>query len=298
MSPAVELTPAVLREQALPTVTGDSDKEARGRVLVVGGGSEVPGAVMLAAIAALRSGAGKLQIAAPRRLQAILGLAVPEARVFGLPETADGELAAEAADRLAQTVERCGAVVIGPGMLDERGAGALTLRLLEGGHGAGFVVDAGAMTGLADQLDRLKAIDARIVLTPHAGEMAALTGQSREAVEAQPEAAARAAAERLGSVVALKGETTFIAAPDGGLWRHADGVVGLATSGSGDVLAGIIGGLLARGAAPAQAALWGVYVHGQAGVRLSRKVAPLGFLAREILDEIAPVLAGLGPSTA
>jgi NAD(P)H-hydrate repair Nnr-like enzyme with NAD(P)H-hydrate dehydratase domain len=94
-------------------------------------------------------------------------------------------------------------------------------------------------------------------------------------------------------VVALKGADTVVVTPEGSAWRHRGEAVGLATSGSGDVLAGVIAGLLARGAAPAQAAVWGVHVHGQAGVRLSRRIGRLGFLARELLDEIAPVLAEL-----
>jgi NAD(P)H-hydrate repair Nnr-like enzyme with NAD(P)H-hydrate dehydratase domain len=106
---------------------------------------------------------------------------------------------------------------------------------------------------------------------------------------------ARQAAGLLGCVVALKGGCTYIAAPDGEAWSYEGGSVGLATSGSGDTLAGIIAGLLARGASPLEAAQWGVYLHGEAGNRLCLSVGPLGFLARELLAEIPAVMAELSP---
>ena len=133
-----------------------------------------------------------------------------------------------------------------------------------------------------------------MILTPHAGEMAGLTGVSKAHVEADPLGAAREAAQALGAVVAVKGQRTFIAAPDGRGWRHEGHAVGLATSGSGDVLAGVIAGLLARDASPEQAALWGVFLHQQAGQRLSERVGPLGFLARELAGEIPGLLAAFG----
>ncbi|RZJ45611.1 MAG: NAD(P)H-hydrate dehydratase, partial [Brevundimonas sp.] len=133
----------------------------------------------------------------------------------------------------------------------------------------------------------------RTVLTPHAGEMAALLGRNKEAVRADPLDAARQAAALFQSVVVMKGATTFVVTPDGAAWRHDGGVAGLGTSGSGDVLAGAVGGLLARGAAPLAAALWGVALHAQAGADLAAAGAPLGFLARELPDRLPVVLARL-----
>jgi NAD(P)H-hydrate repair Nnr-like enzyme with NAD(P)H-hydrate dehydratase domain len=111
--------------------------------------------------------------------------------------------------------------------------------------------------------------------------MATLLGVSREEVEAEPLKAARTVSETLGAVVVLKGSDTFIVSPSGS-WCYRGGAVGLATSGSGDVLAGVITGLAARGASATDAALWGVFLHGEAGTQLSKAVGPLGFLAREI----------------
>jgi ADP-dependent NAD(P)H-hydrate dehydratase len=131
----------------------------------------------------------------------------------------------------------------------------------------------------------------RVVLTPHAGEMAALCDCSKDEVLADPLGMARTAARRLKAVVIMKGAVTFIVSPDGAAWRHEGGPPGLGVSGSGDVLAGVVGGLLARGAAPLEAALWGVRLHAAAGVRLSRDIGPLGFLASEIVDVLPGVLA-------
>jgi ADP-dependent NAD(P)H-hydrate dehydratase len=292
-----EITPQLLRDWPLPPIGQATDKEARGRVLVAGGGAEVPGAVILAGLAALRTGAGKLQLATAQGVASGLALAVPEARVFGLPQTRGGELAAEGAEALAERAQRSGGVVIGPGMLDEDAAGVLAQRLAAVEEGA-LVADAAAMVGLARAPAAARRKRGRLVLTPHTGEMAAMLDCSRVAVEADPLAAARGLAAELQAVVVLKDAVTFVVSPDGRAWRHEGGSPGLATSGSGDVLAGVIGGLLARGAAPAQAASWGVYTHGACGRRLAGRIAPLGFLARELLDEIAPALAELQPGVA
>lgn len=289
MSSLVEVTPALLRGWPLPAVSGDADKEARGRVLVMAAGAQVAGATLLTAVAALRAGAGKLQIGAPRSLAVSLALAAPEARVIPAAETEAGELAPDAAGELAQAYGRCEVAVIGPGMIDGRSAGELALRLLAE-CGPTAVIDAAAMKGLAAEPERARACAGRMVVTPHAGEMADLLGRPKAEVAADPVGAARQTAARLQAVVALKGQLTHVASPDGLVWRHRGDAVGLATSGSGDVLAGVIAGLLARGAPPAQATVWGVYVHGQAGARLGRRIGRLGYLARELLDEIAPVL--------
>lgn len=293
MNSPIEVTPALLRETPLPFPAPDSDKEARGRVLVVGGSAQVPGAVRLAGEAALRAGAGKLQMAVPEAMAVELGLLVPEGRVFALAE-ADGEIRPEATESILSFVTKCDALLIGPGMIGKSAAGELTHRLLTAADKAGFVIDAAAMTACWAKPELVRRRQGRVILTPHAGEMAGLTGASKDEVLADPQGAAREAAQMLGAVVAVKGADTVIAAPDGGCWVHHGKAVGLGTSGSGDVLAGVIAGLLARGASPEQAALWGVWAHGQAGVRLSRRIGPLGFLARELPGEIPAALAELG----
>lgn len=288
MSAPVEVDEDLLRALPLPSLDAVSDKDARGRVLVVGGGAEVPGAVVLTGLAALRVGAGKLQLAAAAGYAVSLAFAVPEARVITVAASADGDLAPAAARDLADAVTRSDAVIVGPGMMDEAGAGALAAGLIAAGTGAGFVLDAAAMTALAPQAAH--ALAGRLILTPHAGEMAALSGLTKAAVEADPLAAARGIAQAFRSVVVMKGAETFVVSPDGRAWLHRGGVVGLATSGSGDVLAGAIGGLLARGASPVAAAVWGVRLHARAGARLGRSVGTVGFLARELLAELPRAL--------
>jgi len=231
-------------------------------------------------------------LAVGRRDAARVGLAIPETGLVRVAARRDGAFKRKAADELIAALERIDAAVIGPGTSDPerdgRLAGALVANLPAG---TTAVIDAAALTGLDLDAPGLRSARGRLVLTPHAGEMARLSGCGREEIEADPLLAARTLARRTGAVVAMKGGDTFIVTPDGRAWRHADGVAGLATSGSGDVLAGLIGGFLARGAPPVVATLWGVCVHGAAGARLSETIAPLGFLARELLDAAPRVLA-------
>jgi hydroxyethylthiazole kinase-like uncharacterized protein yjeF len=292
MSGAIPVTEALLAGWRPPRISADGDKEHRGQVLVLAGGAQVAGATLLTAIAALRAGAGKLKVAAPASLAQALALALPEARVIPAAETAGGELSPDAAGALAEVLRGCDAAVIGPGMLDEGSAGELALRLIDG-EGPAMVVDAAAMTGLMQAPERARPLGGRLVLTPHAGEMAALLGCSKAEVTADPLGLARRVAGELKAVIVLKGAATLIVSPDGTAWRHEAELPGLATSGSGDVLAGVIAGLMARGCPPAQAAVWGVAAHAGAGRALSERIAPVGFLARELLDGIAPVLGEL-----
>jgi hydroxyethylthiazole kinase-like uncharacterized protein yjeF len=289
----IEIDAALLRTLPLPVHGDDDDKDARGKVVIVGGGRAVPGAALLAAVAALRAGAGKLQIAAPACIAVPLGIAVPEALVVAVPETGEGEIAPGATGVLAPRLGHADAVLIGPGMLDGDSAGRLAATLLRASDDTRFVLDAGALTALSGHASAVRAAAGRVALTPHAGEMARLLDVSREAVVADPERHAREAAERFGAVVALKGGATVVASPGGPAWRYANGRVGLATSGSGDTLAGVVAGLLARGCDPARAVVWAVYLHGEAGNRLSARHGPVGFLARELLAEIPSLMASV-----
>jgi ADP-dependent NAD(P)H-hydrate dehydratase len=288
------VTADLLRGMPLPQPEGEGGKEERGRVLVVGGSVEVPGGALLAGTAVLRAGAGKLQIATCRSVATHLAVAIPEARVVGLPETSEGGIDPEAAEALVERAGKCSAVLIGPGMMDEAAAAELTGRLLAGLDGLPIVLDAAAMMNLRNQRDVLARHDGRVVVTPHPGEMAALTGMDYDEVVADPLGTARRTAELLQAVVALKGSCTRIVTPDGESWSCSHGNVGLATSGSGDTLAGVITGLLARGTDPVKATLWGVYLHAEAGNRLASRQGKLGFLAREILAEVPAILSELG----
>ncbi|HMI91805.1 MAG TPA: NAD(P)H-hydrate dehydratase [Polyangiales bacterium] len=288
------ITPALLRRWPLPKLDGEHGKKERGLVLVVGGSSQIPGAVILAAVGALRAGAGTLQIATSRSVATAVAVAVPEARVIGLRETRSGEIAARSCSELHVDIGLCDALLVGPGMRDPAAAIALIERCLRDQAKAALVVDAAALGAFASSSGLRGPHGGGVIVTPHAGEMARLWGVSREDVAADPRAIARAAAVELNAIVALKGAHTYVAAPDGATFHNTAGNLGLGTSGSGDTLAGVITGLCARGADPLQAAVWGVFLHARAGEVLARELGPLGFLARELLTEIPPLLAALG----
>jgi hydroxyethylthiazole kinase-like uncharacterized protein yjeF len=294
-SHCVQLDAATLRAWPLPMPSSDGDKEQRGHVLVLGGSREMPGAVILAATAALRAGAGKLTIATGASVAQLVALALPEARVLGLAETGQGGFCRDAVGRLDPLADKVNAVLIGPGMQDEAASAALVRALLPRleGSDTSVVLDACAM-GVILQPDGGTDAPFRfsqpVILTPHAGEMAHLTGASKEDVCAAPDHHAAQAARRWNAVVALKGARTLICAPDGERWQHQGGNVGLAISGSGDTLAGIIAGLAARGATLAQATCWGVALHARAGELLAERFGVLGYLARELPTEIPALM--------
>ena len=280
---------AMLRGWPLPAVENDGDKESRGRVLVIAGSREMPGAAILAVTAALRAGAGKLVVATPHSAAQTVAGALPEARVIALPETAAGGFEAGGAELLHTCIEAAHAVVIGPGLMDRDATCAFVERLLPLLGDRSVVLDALAM----DSVAAIGRFPRPVLLTPHAGEMAHLTRLDKDEVLADPLAAAREAAQRWNAIVAVKGSSTAIAAPDGRTWLHDGGNPGLATSGSGDTLAGAIGGLAARGATLEQACAWGVLLHAQAGDRLAQQLGPVGYLAREIAKEMLTVLGRL-----
>lgn len=282
----------LLRRFPLPHHPDDGDKEDRGRLLVVAGSRELPGAALLAGIAALRAGAGKLQIATAASIAVQIGVAAPEARVIGLEETDAGCIAESEIDRLLEWAGAAQAVLLGCGLQHGGPLETLLDRLFEARLDVPLVLDAAVLGSLAERADALKAWPGGSILLPHAGEMARLLDYEREEVSADPLAAARRAAETFGAVTLIKGEYSHVVSPDGQAFRFKGGGVGLATSGSGDTLAGIVGGLAARGADPLTAVMWGVYLHGEAGRRLATKHGRVGFLARELLDYVPALMEG------
>ncbi|RZU76471.1 hydroxyethylthiazole kinase-like uncharacterized protein yjeF [Micromonospora kangleipakensis] len=278
------ITPALLRDWALPVPTGG--KENRGTVLVVGGSRFTPGAVLLAGVAALRAGAGVLQLAAAESTATALSIQVPEALVVGLPETPDGAVAGDRGDRLAELVGQADVVTVGPGLNDiEHTRSLLDLVLGAAGPETSLVLDAYALGALSHAPDLLVGSGRPVVLTPNLTEARHLLDRD---LGDDLDAEAAEVARRYDAVVSLYGH---IATPDGQGWREESGDAGLGTSGSGDVRAGLLAGLLSRGAAPAQAACWAAFAHAVSGQRLVPRYGRIGFLARELLDEIPYTLA-------
>nr|WP_246314656.1 NAD(P)H-hydrate dehydratase [Kineococcus aurantiacus] len=268
-------------------------KESRGRTVVVGGSTRTPGAVLLAAEAAVRAGAGKLQVATTRSTATALGVALPEALVLPLPETAGGGIdpVCGGDEELVALVDGAHAALLGVGAIGEQDVRAL-LEALVPRIGDGVVVlDALGLAPVTADVTFLHALQGRAVLTPNLSELAIVLDAEPSEVESDVGAAARELARRARCTVAAGGGESWIAAPDGRCWRDASGGVGLGVSGSGDVLSGIVTGLCARGADPTQAAVWASHLHGRAGDRLASSVGRLGFLARELPAQVPAVLA-------
>ncbi|MGV3511026.1 MAG: NAD(P)H-hydrate dehydratase [Novosphingobium sp.] len=289
MAEAQTLDGAWLRKHPLPQPHEESDKNARGRVLVVGGCTMVPGGVRLTAEAALRAGAGKVRIATVEATSMMIGVLMPEVAVQPLFADAKGEIDAGRA-ALEAEVDKTDCLVLGPAMSCADQASALVGKLMVAAGNTALVLDAAALMAICGHAPSLGERRSPAVLTPHLGEIAALLGDDAEVIDRDRAAAVRLCAERFGSVVVLKGAVSLVAAPTGELFSYSGGNVGLATGGSGDVMAGIAAALLARGAEPLQAALWSAWLHGEAGRRCAEAIGPLGYLASELLGFIPRVM--------
>jgi ADP-dependent NAD(P)H-hydrate dehydratase len=284
------VTPALLREWRLPTPA--EGKESRGHVLVVAGTTRTPGAAVLAAEAALRAGAGKLTIATTATTAAHVATAVPESLVEPLPEEHDGHLGEAAADVVAGLVDKAEALLIGPGLLDDAATCAM-MRALAPRITAPMVVDATATGLLRHEPDAFRHLGRRVIVTANPKEIASVAGCDVSDVQACPLEVALHVARRCEVVVLLGGTAKHIATPQEATWTYPGGGPGLGVSGSGDVQAGIVAGLLARGAEPDQAAVWGAFLHARVGERLAADTGVLGHLAREQTAHVPLVLREL-----
>ncbi len=283
----VEVTARLLREWDLPEP--GSSKYARGRVVVVGGAARTPGAAQLAGLAGLRVGAGQLRLAVAEPVAAALAVATPEAAVAPLVCDELGSVLPDSLPDLADWFESADAVVLGPGLDGPDLVPAVVeavVALL--GPQTRLVVDAFALGALPELGDLPAGLAERTVLTPNDNEAGRLLG--RELAD-DPDEDIAEIADRFQAVVACG---DLVVAPDGRRWRVSVGNSGLATSGSGDVVAGALGGLLARGAEPAQGACWAKFLHSSAGDRLAARIGRVGFLAGEVIDELPIVLSELG----
>ncbi|HVG29560.1 MAG TPA: NAD(P)H-hydrate dehydratase [Pyrinomonadaceae bacterium] len=288
------ITAELLRRMPLPEPDEGDDKEARGRVLVVAGSAEMPGAAVLAATAAFRAGAGKVRVATSAAAAQTVAAQLPEARVYALPRGEAGGWDASAGEILARLAGEARAVLVGPGLVEDPFMFEALAALFREIKDATLVVDAVVLKKFAEMDEEFRPAHGRVVMTPNRSELSEMTGEEAEALRRDPARAARRAAEGFGACVALKGRETFVASPRAAeVYSNRAGNVGLATSGSGDVLSGLIAGLAARGAEPLQAALWGVHAHALAGERLARRVGRVGYLARELLGEVPGVLGEL-----
>lgn len=285
----VALTRAELDKHPLPPVV-EADKDEHGKLLVVAGSANTPGSAVIAATAAMRAGCGKVTIAIVASMASNVALAAPEAFVLALPQRRDGGLARSAIKPIIAHAGECQAIVAGPGMQQSKVASALAAHLLGTGHDR-LALDAALLYALPAH-DHAAPAPCIPVLLPHDREMAALLGCEPEDVRDDPLGCGLECAVRYQALTLVKGPESHIVTPDGRAWKYKGGGPGLGISGSGDTLAGILGGLLARGTELLPALLWAVWLHGEAGAALSRKVGAVGFLAREISGEVPALLPG------
>lgn len=287
MSKPELLDRVALKAHPLPTVDGNSGKDERGRILIVAGSRDVPGAVVLSATGAMRAGAGKLKIVTVASAAPGLGMAMPEAMVIGLPEDRAGGFARGADSRIAELAGEVDAVVAGPGFAPNDQCAKIANALLK--MDVRLALDAALLRAIEPLTDIRRS--SLPLLLPHSGELASLLDCEPEEVERQPVLSGVRAAQLYQAIVLVKGVVSHVVTPDKAVWTYRGGAPGLGVSGSGDTLAGIAGGLLARGADSLSALLWAVWLHGEAGAALARRVGPVGFLAREIPGEVPALLA-------
>ena len=297
---AIDLVDAQLVSSLLPDRRLDGHKGTFGGVLVTGGSRRFVGAPILAAAAAYRAGAGMVTLAAPESMRLVAASQLLEQVHLPLPESDDGALDAASAAVAREALDAASAAVVGPGLGagDAQAAFLRALLLTEplGDPPTPVVIDADALNILASAYGWESKLTTPAVLTPHPGEMARLLDRSVDDIQRDRVATAATAAERWGQVVVLKGAHTVIASPDGRIALSPFANPALSTAGSGDVLAGVIGGLLAQGVAGYDAAIAGVYLHGAAGERWRAENGNAGLLAGDLLPlvpRIAEELRGL-----
>ena len=300
---ADELTLELMTAQAattrLPLRPLDSHKGTFGHALVMGGSRHFVGAAYLASQAAVRVGPGLVTVAAPQGIHAMLASKLSEVIHLPLPEDAEGRLCAASANACRDLLSRYDAVAIGCGMGRSDGGAELLRELLTAtsARSCPLLIDADGLNNLSTIPHWWQAGSHPLVLTPHPGEMATLTGLTTAEVQEQRVEVAREYAAKWGTTVVLKGAHTVVASEDGRCYMSPFTNPGLASGGTGDVLSGIIVGLLAQGVAPADAALAGVYLHGMAAEDVRAELGEAGMLASDLLPKLPVVLRRLASAT-
>ena len=293
VGPAHTLITEARARRLLPRRPADAHKGTTGHLLVAAGATGKTGAAAMTAMAALRAGAGLVTLGVPAGLNPVLETRVLEAMTEPLPEE-DGVLTDSCTERILALLAGKRCLALGPGIGTADGTRRLVDRLVRNAPVA-MVIDADALNCLAENTGALAAARAPVILTPHPGEMARLSGQATADIQKDRVGIARDFARRHGVHLVLKGARTVVAHPDGSVRINPTGNAGMAAGGMGDVLTGLIAGFAAQGLSPQAAAEAGVYLHGAAADALACTVGPAGYLASEVMDAIpaqmAPLLA-------
>ena len=276
----------------LPGRDPRAHKRSVGRVLVVGGSVGLTGAVALAAHAALRAGAGYVQVAVPKSLNDVLEIKLTEEMTLPMPETAERSLAMAALEPLIARVADADVVALGSGLSRHRESAEVARRVLAESERP-VVLDADGLNAFEGGADAISRARAPRVLTPHVGEMHRLTGLPAAEIEARRIDVAREWAQRWSAVVVLKGAPTVTASPEGLATLNPTGNPGMATAGTGDVLTGVIAALLAQGVSPYDAARLGVYLHGVAGDLAAGEKGQIGLVAGDVVERLPAATVAL-----
>ncbi|MDD3905212.1 MAG: NAD(P)H-hydrate dehydratase [Candidatus Omnitrophica bacterium] len=281
---------------AFPKRRSDSHKGDFGRVLVVAGSCGYTGAAYLAAQAAVRAGSGLVTLAVPESIHGILASKLTEVMVKPFAETPERALDLDAQSELLSFAKKCSVFAVGPGLSQDKATAQLVRRIAPRLKGP-IVLDAdgiSAFCGYTDALKKATGSGASIVLTPHPGELAKLTGRSVEDIQKSRKDIALKVACEYNIVLVLKGHGTVVADPSGKLYINDTGNPGMASGGVGDVLTGVIAAFLAQGANTFDAAVLGVYFHGLAGDIAAKEKGILSLIATDILDKLPEALRQLG----
>ena len=274
----------------------DSHKGSYGHLLIIAGSRNFVGASVLAAMGAHRSGAGLVTLAAPQSAYPMAAAKLTETIHLPLPEDADGRISPIAADAILDRIASYSALAVGCGLGRSAATALFIERLLLGGPGAPTlptVIDADGLNNLADCADWVGRFQANAVLTPHPGEMSTLTGKSTSDVQADRISVATRAAKGWGQTVLLKGAHSVVAGAAGNSCILPFANPALAAGGTGDVLTGMIGGLLAQGVPPYDAARLAGFVHGAAGAKARDDMGSAGVIASDLLPHIPGIMEGL-----
>lgn len=276
----------------LPPRKPDTHKGDYGKALFVAGASRYLGAPMFASLSFLKAGGGYSVLAAPRSIVPFLGARASEVVYAPMPETPGGAISLDALDEILGLAGRADIVVVGPGLSREEGALRLTLELLRR-LDKPVLVDGDGLYALSKDPGVLEGREAPTILTPHLGEMSRLTGLTVDEIRADRLGVLREWCSRLGSIIVLKGAHTLIGSPDGRVYFNLTGNPGMATPGSGDVLAGTIAAMYGLGLDPLDAARTGVYVHGLAGDLAAEELGVDGVTATAIMEKLGAAVAML-----
>lgn len=276
----------------LPFRPADGHKGTFGHVLIIAGSQGFTGAPKLAALGALRSGAGLVSVATPETVYPIVAASLLEAMPHSMPATPEGSFAETALKPVLDFARRVDAVVLGPGLSMHEETQTFVRNFVVACPNP-MALDADGLNACAGHTELLSAAIAPIVLTPHPGEMARLLNSDTNGILADREATAEKAAKKWGQTVVLKGQQTLVAAHGHDTLMNTTGNSGMGTGGTGDVLSGLLGGLLAQGMEPRNAAALGVYVHGRAGDIAAKEKTGRGMIASDLAEYIPAAWAEL-----